>query len=61
MEKALEIQSGRGAFSHTFQTPWSNLETPFNGPLTSGMRTQYVLRDPVPVTPGSFVPTPVGP
>jgi len=57
VESALEIQSGRGAFSYTFQPPASNLVTPFNGPFTSGLRTQFQLVNPVPVAPGSFVPT----
>ncbi len=58
VEGALEIQAGRGAFSYTFQTPASNLLTPFNGPLTSGLRTQFQLLNPVPISPGSFIPVP---
>lgn len=58
VESALEIQAGRGAFSVTFQTPASNLLTPFNGPLTSGFRTQFQLLDPAPIGHGSFIPTP---
>jgi RHS repeat-associated protein len=58
VETALEIQAGRGAFSVTFQTPASNLLTPFNGSVTSGLRTQFQLFEPVPIGPGSFISTP---
>jgi RHS repeat-associated protein len=58
VESALEIQSGRGAFSATFQTPASNLGAAFNGPFTSGNALQWQLNDPVPIAPASFVPTP---
>lgn len=56
VETALEIDAGKGAFSTTFQTPMSNLMTPFNGPLTSGNAIQYQLITPTIV--GPFVPTP---
>jgi len=58
VETALEIQAGRGAFSATFRMPASNLLTPFNGPVTSGLRTQFQLLEPIPVGPGTFIPTP---
>jgi hypothetical protein len=61
VEAALEIQAGRGAFSHTFQTPVSNLTTPFNGPITSGLKIQFQLLKEVPIRPGSFIPTPPTP
>jgi RHS repeat-associated protein len=57
VESTLEIAEGRGAYSVTFDVPVSNLETPMNGPLTSGGATQYQLIDAVPVGKGSFVPT----
>jgi hypothetical protein len=56
IETTLEIQSGRGAFSTTFQAPRANLTTPFNGPTTSGGALQYQLINPA--TPKPFVPTP---
>jgi hypothetical protein len=56
VETALEIQAGRGTFSTTFQTPLSNVMTPFNGPITSGGATQFQLINPTLV--GPFVPTP---
>jgi hypothetical protein len=56
IEIALEIQAGRGAFSTMFTTTWSNLATPFNGPLTSGGALQWHLIRPV--THGPFLPTP---
>lgn len=56
---ALEIQSGRGAFSTTFQVPASNLAIPENGALTSGGRIQFQLTQPA--TPAPFVPTPAPP
>ncbi len=57
VESALELQAGRGAYSVTFETPASNLMTPFNGPLTSGGTTQFQLSQPVPIGPGMFLPT----
>lgn len=56
VEAALEINSGRGAFSTTFQTPRANLGPAFNGPLTSGQKIQFQLVNPT--TPGPFIPTP---
>jgi RHS repeat-associated protein len=61
VEGALELQSGRGAFSTTFRTPASNLSPAFNGQLTSGNAFQWQLTAPVRIGPGSFGPTPVGP
>jgi len=57
VETMLEIQAGRGALSATLKTPSSNLAVPFNGPTTSGEATQFQLLNPIPVKPGSFVPT----
>jgi len=39
----------------TFETPVSNLMTPFNGPVTSGNAIQFQLVNPTPVPP--FIPT----
>lgn len=58
IETALEIRSGAGQTSHTFQVSQSSLLTPANGRLTSGGRVQFQLANPVSVAPGSFVPTP---
>jgi RHS repeat-associated protein len=58
VESLLEIESGRGEFSTTFQVPPSQLVTPANGPLTSGGITQYQLTEPA--TPGPFIPTTPG-
>jgi hypothetical protein len=57
VEEALEILPVRGALSGTFQTPASNLVTPFNGPVTNGGAVQFQIVEPIPVTPGTFVPT----
>ncbi len=56
VEKALEIQAGRGAFSITFETASSNLMVPSNGALTSGGAIQYQLIESVVVNSTSFVP-----
>ena len=42
----------------SFQTFASNLYTPANGPLTSGFVVQYQITNAIPVSPGTFVPTP---
>jgi RHS repeat-associated protein len=56
VEKALEIAAGKGAYSITFQTPATNLATPFNGPLTSGLKVQFQLVHPVSVRGSTFAP-----
>jgi RHS repeat-associated protein len=58
VESLLEIAPGKGNFSITFDTPSSNLMTPFNGPTTSGGVTQFQLVNPAPINPSGFVPTP---
>ena len=56
VEKALEIQSGRGAFSTTFQTPELNLSIPPNGPTTSDGAVRYILNNPTPAWPWISTP-----
>ncbi|MGA2800999.1 MAG: hypothetical protein ABSE97_01290 [Verrucomicrobiota bacterium] len=58
IEQILEIQAGRGQYSITFQTPASNLQTPFNGTLTSGGVRQFQLINPAPINPVNFIRTP---
>jgi hypothetical protein len=54
VETALEIGPGRGNFSFTFGTTWSNLGVPGNGPLTSGGVPQFRLISPVPTSSAIF-------
>ena len=56
VERALELQPGRGAFSTTFQVPTSLLRIPANGARTSGGALQFQITEEVSV--GTFVPTP---
>jgi hypothetical protein len=56
VEATLEIQAGRGAFSTTFKTPFSNLKIPFNSPFTSRGAFQFQLGNPTAVPP--FAPAP---
>jgi hypothetical protein len=58
VESLLEIGPGKGANSITFDTPSSNLMVPENGPTTSGGATQFQLKDPTPIDPAKFKPTP---
>lgn len=58
VEKALEIQSGRGAMNATLQVPADALKVPLNGATTSGGAIQFQLTRPIPVPPGTFTPTP---
>jgi len=57
IESILEIRAGAGQMLHTFQVPSSSLLLPENGATTSGGALQFRLGNPVPVTPGAFVPT----
>ena len=57
VESLLEIRPGAGQMSYTFQVPQSSLLLPENGATTSGGALQFRLANPVPVSPGSFVPT----
>ena len=61
IESLLEINTGKGANSITFDTPNSNLVTPSNGPTTSGGAKQFQLVSPTKVDPFQFVKTPVQP
>ena len=58
VESILEIGPGKGANSITFDTPNSNLTVPGNGPTTSGGATQFQLKNPTPIDPTKFKPTP---
>jgi RHS repeat-associated protein len=56
VEEALVIQQGRGAMTAQFQTPYSNLVTPANGPFASARALQFQIVKPITVGPGTFVP-----
>lgn len=43
--------------SYTFQVPQPSLLSLENGATTSGGAAQFRLANPVPISPGSFVPT----
>jgi RHS repeat-associated protein len=58
VESLLEIGPGKGANSLTFDTPNSNLVVPENGPTTSGGAAQFQLKNPTPIDPTKFKPTP---
>jgi RHS repeat-associated protein len=61
VESALEILPGRGSFHTTFSVPRKNLAIPYNGPVTSGGKSQYQLMEPTPIARGTFrqtTPTP---
>ena len=57
-EKCLELRAGQGAMSVMFKTPASNLLIPPNGPKTSGLYTQFVLKEAVPVAGRVFLKSP---
>ncbi|HXM49911.1 MAG TPA: RHS repeat-associated core domain-containing protein [Pyrinomonadaceae bacterium] len=59
IERLLEIGSGRGQYSITFQTPASNLMTPANGATTSGGALQFQLIRLAAINPNTFVRTPL--
>ena len=56
VESLLEIDPGRGAMRATIHVPADALQTPFNGPTTSGGAIQYQLTRPIPIKLGTFVP-----
>lgn len=58
IETFLEIGLGKGAMRATMRVPTDALKVPFNGPITSGGATQFQLNRVIPVSPGSFTPTP---
>jgi hypothetical protein len=58
VEGLLEIQAGRGAMNATISVPADVLRIPLGGPLTSGGAVQFQLIRAIPVSPGTFVPTP---
>ena len=58
VEDLLELQPGRGAMNATLRVPADALKIPVNGPLTSGGVPQFQLTRPIPIDPGTFVPTP---
>lgn len=58
IEQLLEIGPGRGEYSITFLTRFTNLAPAPNGATTSGGAIQYILRGPTPVNPFLFVRTP---
>jgi RHS repeat-associated protein len=58
VESILEIRPGSGAASATVEVQSSSLITPPNGTTTSGGAVQFQTTTPIPVGPGSFVPTP---
>jgi hypothetical protein len=60
VESLLDISPGNGANSITFDTPTPNLTTASNGPTTGGA-AQFQLKNPPPVNPASFRPTPKTP
>jgi RHS repeat-associated protein len=57
VENLLEIGSGKGANSITFDTPSSNLGIPDAGPTTSGGAQQFQLHNSQPIDPTKFKPT----
>lgn len=57
IQDLLEIDPGKGNFSYTFETDYGNLRFPAEGPNTSSGASQFQLRSPEPVPPGSFTPT----
>ena len=58
VENLLELQPGRGAMNATLRVPADALKVPVSGPLTSGGAPQFQLTQPIPIDPGTFVPTP---